>query len=181
MNFMERRALKRAEAALRPMMKSGETAEEFDIGKLPDGRTSVHCIATQQALYCAPHGRAEQAFRLPYEVIRSVFWSPQFYGGAFTLRLTDGQQVALDMGRAPRERFGEFVKERVGALVRHHVHVPLAPDGKGADLRWRPMSEGGQSVWDVSFDDGIDPDDPSVDQEVRQRIAELGQTLGLND
>lgn len=178
MNFMEKRAMKRVEDALRPKMEPGETPLEFDIGKFPSG-VRVDCIATDRSMFFVPNGVVRDAFRVGYEVIRAVFWEPQFYGGTFMLRLMDGQQVMIDMGRSPRERFGEVVKERVQALVKHHVHVPLSDDGKGADLRWRPMWEGGGYGWDVTFDDGIDPDDPDVDARVRGKIVELGQTLGL--
>lgn len=173
MNFLERRAMARAERDLAPVLSPGEHLLDFDIGTLDrNPRTRLHFAATDKALYIAEPAAGELA-RFPYERIAAVSWDPTnpFWRNRFFIHLTDGQQLHSTI-KNPRN-LPAIVKERVEACVLLEKHVARGRKGKGAVFQYRPLNEDGELYWRIKFDEGVNGDDPTVQEWAQQVIDDL--------
>jgi hypothetical protein len=132
MNFLERRAMARAERDLAHVLSPGERLLDFEIGTIDSNpRIRLHFAATDKALYIAQPAAGELA-RFPYERIAAVAWDSTnpFWRNRFLIHLTDGQQL-LSTIKNPRT-LPAIVKERVEGCALLERHVARGRKGKGA-------------------------------------------------
>jgi len=70
------------------------------------------------------------------------------------------------------------VNERVKASVVVQHHVPLRGD-KGVRIVARRVPGGTDVTWRVTFDPGLDPQDPALRADAEAALAEVRTTMGL--
>lgn len=127
---------------------------------------SGHVVATDHALYL-PGG-----VRLPWHTIERGTWSEE----GLHVRTTDGatHEVAVpEPGRLP-----ETVRERVTASIVVTRHVKL-PGRGGVRLVARRVPGKNEPVWDLMFDEGLDPSDPGLRALAEQSLEEVRRSLGV--
>lgn len=104
------------------------------------------------------------------QVIRAAWDQP-----VLELQLAEGpyRLVIENPGLIP-----DVVNERVKASVVVQHHVPLRDD-KGVRIVARRKPGGVDVTWRVTFDPGLDPQDPELRAEAGAALAELRTTMGL--
>ena len=104
------------------------------------------------------------------EVIRAAWDAP-----VLELQLAQGpyRLVIENPGLIP-----DVVNERVKASVVVQHHVPLRGD-KGVRIVARRVPGGTEVTWRVTFDAGLDPQDPALRADAEAALAEVRATMGL--
>ncbi len=104
------------------------------------------------------------------EVIRAAWDAP-----VLALQLAQGpyRLVTENPGLIP-----DVVNERVKASVVVQHHVPLRGD-KGVRIVARRVPGGTEVTWRVTFDAGLDPQDPALRADAEAALAEVRATMGL--
>lgn len=104
------------------------------------------------------------------EVIRAAWDAP-----VLELQLAQGpyRLVIENPGLIP-----DVVNERVKASVVVQHHVPLRGD-KGVRIVARRVPGGTEVTWRVTFDAGLDPQDPALRADAEAALAEVRTTMGL--
>jgi len=104
------------------------------------------------------------------EVIRAAWDAP-----VLELQLAQGpyRLVIENPGLIP-----DVVNERVKASVVVQHHVPLRGE-KGVRIVARRVPGGTEVTWRVTFDAGLDPQDPALRADAEAALAEVRTTMGL--
>lgn len=76
------------------------------------------------------------------------------------------------------DRIPQVVNERVKASVLIQHHVPLVGE-QGVRLVARRPPGGDEIIWRVTFDVGLDPDDPGLREAADAALTELRTSIGL--
>lgn len=100
MNFLERRALARAERQLDEHLRPGEEIVDFDNGTAPNNQR-VDLILSTHALY-EFDPRRRSVGRIPLELIADVVWDPSPFWHSLQVRLYTGQRLMISL-KHPRE------------------------------------------------------------------------------
>lgn len=118
----------------------------------------------------------EEPLRVPWDLVEAATWTEP----VLTLRFRE-QPGAPVRGRELRlEESGKLppaIRERVTQSVVLSRHVPLVGD-RGAVFAVRQDAEGA-TRWTVTFDEGLDPADPSVRARADEALAGIRATLGI--
>ncbi len=104
------------------------------------------------------------------QVIRAAWDAP-----VLELQLAEGpyRLVIENPGLIP-----DVVNERVKASVVVQHHVPLRGD-KGVRIVARRKPGGADVTWRVTFDPGLDPQDPQLRADADAALADVRTTMGL--
>lgn len=70
-------------------------------------------------------------------------------------------------------RLPEVVRDRVNASIAFDRHLQLAPAGRGVRVVARRQSDTGELRWETTYDVGLDPTDPAVEQRAAAAVAEV--------
>lgn len=84
--------------------------------------------------------------------------------------MRQGRDVILalpDPGRVP-----EAVRERLTASIVVSAHTPLQ-GAAGVRILGRRTAEGGDLIWQLRFDKGVDPSNPDVRQRAEDALADV--------
>ena len=136
------------------------------------GQSPAYAVATDQALYIP----VPEPLRLPWELIAKATW------GEGAIMLIEGRVAPTGADRTWRVRlddpgaFPTVVYERVTSSVVVSERVSLEGD---AGIRIVARRAGDGFRWTVTFDPGLDPDDPQIRSRADAALAELRSTLGL--
>lgn len=124
---------------------------------------------TRDALY-APS-------RIPWERVEVADWDSD----TSTLRVveTDGQPFTVELEPDEPQRLLQLIRERVTASVVLQRHVPVAGTRGLRVVARRPPGRRGDLLWSVRYDDGVDPDDPTVRQLVADTLAAAKSDVGV--
>lgn len=144
-----------------------------EVQDLVSGERPLAWAAVDDDWIVATSSRIRLPGREPLEwesVIRATWDAPvlEVHVPQETVRL-----VLDDPGSIP-----EVVNERVKASVVVQHHVALVGD-KGVRLVARRKPGSTDITWRVTFDAGIDPNDPEVRAAAEQALAELRASIGL--
>ena len=128
---------------------------------------------TRSALYL-PGG-----IRIPWEQVEAADWDLD----AATLRVSEvgtwGEprpEYALVLSEPAR--LLQLVRERVTATVVLQRHVPVR-GGRGVRVIARRSATGGRELtWLFEYDEGVDPDDPFVEQAAQEALAAARAEIG---
>ncbi|GAA4801773.1 hypothetical protein ACFQ0K_13380 [Nocardioides caeni] len=126
---------------------------------------------TRDALYL-PH-------RVPWEQVATATWDEE----AGALRVVEvgrfgAEQPVHLLPMRDAGRLLQLVRERVTASMALQRHVPLA-DGRAIRVIARRSPGGhGDIAWFVDYDDGLDPADPAVLEQVERALASAQDELG---
>jgi len=136
------------------------------------GPATAYAVATDQALYIP----VPEPLRLPWELIAKATW------GEGAIMLIEGRVAPAGINRTWRVRIDEpgafptLVYERVTSSVVVSEHVALMGD---AGIRIVARRAGDGFRWTVTFDPGLDPDDPQIRRRADAALADLRSTLGV--
>lgn len=126
-------------------------------------------VATTRALHL-PEGRA-----VPWEQIDHARWSDE--GVTFT------EEGSGDLTlRVPRPgRLAETAHERITAtiVVSQYTNLTSGNAARGFRLVARRPPGGSDITWRVHLDEGVDPQDPHVEEQVSRTLAQLREQLGI--
>ena len=138
----------------------------------------AHLGGTRDAFY-ADVGGAEAPLRVGWEAVQAADWDAD----TSTLTVTE---VGVWGQPRPRHvfvvrepgRLLELVRERVTASVLLQRDVPVA-GRRGVRVIGRRAPRGNQAVrWLVEYDEGVDPEDPSVVDAVAEALAAAQAEVG---
>lgn len=132
---------------------------------------------TRDAFYVAREGEATR--RVPWEQVEAADWDRD----TDTFRLSEvgswGEQRPVHVAVLDEPgRLLELVRERVTASVVLQRHVSLGRR-RGLRVIARRAPAGGEVQWVYEYDEGVDPDDPSVREAARAALAEARRDVGL--
>ncbi len=142
-----------------------------------DGRTLV---GTRDALYVGSDESADAAARIPWERVEAADWDNETDVLRVSLVGSWGEQrVEHEMGLVEPGRLLELVRERVTASVVLQRHVALA-GRRGVRVIGRRAPRGNASIeWFYEYDEGIDPDDPTVRTAATDALVAARADVGL--
>lgn len=132
---------------------------------------SAYVVATDAALYLP----VPDMVRLPWDLIQKAVWEE------FVLVVEGRSAVGerLRTWRAPLaepRRVPEVAHERIRSSIVISEHVDLEGEA-GARITARRAPEGLR--WTVTFDPGLNPQDPDLRRRADLALADLRQTFGL--
>lgn len=132
---------------------------------------AAYVVATDQALYLPVPG----IVRLPWDLIQRAVWEE------FVLVVEGRSEVGerLRTWRAPLAEprsVPEVAHERIRSSIVVSEHVDLEGEA-GARITARRAGEGLR--WTVTFDPGLDPQDPDLRRRADAALADLRQTFGV--
>jgi hypothetical protein len=155
----------------RELTEPGERLLAWGIGEGGQVMASTRAIYLPSAGPLAP----EEVTRLPWTGIDRATWEdPEV---VIEGRL-DGSprrwRVALsDSGRLP-----EVIRERVNSSIVISEHVDLVDEG-GARIVGRRGDADEPVQWSITFDPGLDPQDPQLRAAAVNALADLRDSLGI--
>ncbi|MBS2938606.1 hypothetical protein KDN32_12755 [Nocardioides sp. J2M5] len=137
----------------------------------------VVLAGTRDAFYVVVDGATR---RVPWEQVEAAGWDRD----TDTFRLSEvgswGEERPVHTARLDEPgRLLELVHERVTASVVLQRHVRLdGRRGLRVIARRAPSGDGGVQ-WVYEYDEGVDPDDPSVRAAARQALDSMRRDVGL--
>ncbi len=132
---------------------------------------------TRDAFYVVADGRTR---RVPWEQVEAADWDRE----TDTFRLSEvgswgDQRPVHAAALAEPGRLLELVRERVTASVVLQRHVPVdGRRGMRVIARRAPSGTGGVQ-WVYEYDEGVDPDDPTVRTMAREALDVMRRDVGL--
>jgi hypothetical protein len=130
-----------------------------------------YAVATDRALH---HERGGQYVRLAWEDVAYASWDRD----ASTLSVVESSQERHLLALEEPERLPETVRERVMASIVVTQHVPLA-GRRGVRIAGRRRPGGRELHWTLTFDPGLNPDDPGVRAAAEQALTALRAQTGV--
>ena len=132
-------------------------------------------LASTHAMYIPPVGDITEPIRVPWVHINRATWEdPAVVVEAQVDGVSRRWRITLEeAGRVP-----EVVRERVMATIVFSEHVDLL-DGAGARIVGRRGDAMAPVEWTITFDPGLDPEDPHLRQMAVQSLADLRESLGI--
>ena len=161
-------------SSLVPRIEVARGEKVLAVTSATDGRVLA---GTRDAFYVATDGETR---RVPWEQVEAADWDRD----TDTFRLSEvgtwGEQrpvhtaVLTDPGRLL-----ELVRERVTASVVLQRHVPVAGRRGLRVIARRAPSGAGGVQWVYEYDEGLDPDDPTVRDIARTTLEAMRREVGL--
>jgi hypothetical protein len=144
-------------------------------------RDALLLVPASQSVEPAPPVEPVETVRVPWEQVQHVDWDRD----SARLRV-------LEVGEYGRVRpehhyrvedpglLLELVRERVTASVVLQRRVTVA-DKRGLNvIARRPPRGSGEVTWAYEFDEGVDPEDPAVQELAERGLATAAEELGLS-
>jgi len=132
-----------------------------------------YVVATDRALYHEQRGRYD---RLGWEAVEKATWDDE----AATIDVTETRSArAVHRLRLAEPGYlPETVRERVMSTIVVSQHVRLV-GARGVRIVGRRSAAQGELRWTLTFDRGLDPDDPGVRAAAEQALTELRVQTGV--
>jgi hypothetical protein len=132
---------------------------------------------TRDAFYVVSDGETR---RVPWEQVEAAHWDRD----TDTFRLTEvgswGETRPVHIATIDEPgRLLELVHERVTASVVLQRHVPVSGRRGLRVIARRAPSGAGGIQWVYEYDEGVDPDDPSVRRVAREALEVMRRDVGL--
>lgn len=171
MGFLDNVAMRKAERALRPFMRSDERLIEYDIANInPIGRR-VPVILSNRAVYFQ---QGNQAIRIPYAEIVDV----QALGlQMIAVATKSGNAYLLEIIGPPKGDLYDTITHHVDKSVKavHSIEVP----GGSLSAMLRRIEEDGPWVWLVGTSEGVDLENEHVRASVRDQLGPAIEESGV--
>lgn len=162
-------------------MRFPRRAEQPPPGTAPGEKVLAWCRTTDDEVLAGTRDALHlPARRVAWEEVEAADWDRD----AQVLRVSE---VGVWGAERPEHRFSidepgllvELVRERVSASVVMQRHVPV--DGRrGLRVIARRAPRGDRPLqWVYEYDEGVDPDDPTVGRLAREALAAARDEIGL--
>ena len=132
-------------------------------------------LASTHAMYIPAVGDITEPIRVPWVQIDRATWEdPEVVVEALIDGVARRWRITLEApGRVP-----EVVRERVMATIVFSEHVDLL-EGAGARIVGRRGDADAPVEWTITFDPGLDPEDPGLREMAVQALSDLRESLGI--